>query len=97
MVIDPNETPITDEQAELINEWLEANAKAPGWLDGYGLGGSYIDTRVKAGAKTDGRQSYVDLDHGIAEKVPELRGYRASDIREYMVVRTALGRAPGAR
>lgn len=26
---------ITDEQVSLITEWLEANSKAPGWLDGY--------------------------------------------------------------
>lgn len=96
MVIDPSEVTITDEQAELVTKWLEANSKAPGWLDGYALGASYIDTRAKAGAKRDGRQAYVDLDHEIAEKVPELRGYASYDIREYLDARAALATAPKA-
>lgn len=95
MSIDPRDVAITDEQADAIRNWLEANAKAPGWLDGYALGASYIDTRVKSGANKDGRQAYVDLDHATAEKVPQLRGRSAGSIREYLEVRVEL-EAPSA-
>ena len=78
------EVVITDEQAALVTEWLEANYKVPGWLDGHALGQSYIDSRVNGGRGITARRRYVSLDHRVASAVPELRGFRASDIREFV-------------
>lgn len=79
---------ITDKQAELIKDWIEANSKVPGWLDGYPLGQSYIDTRANGGRGIAERRRYVKLDHSVANSVPELRGYSVHDIKEYIAGRT---------
>lgn len=79
---------ITNEQAELVERWLEANSKVPGWLDGYPLGGSYIDTRANGGRGISERRRYVKLDHQVAKEVPELRGFNADNIREFISERT---------
>lgn len=94
MVIDPAETTITDEQAEKVEEWLRANARVPGWLDGYPLGGAYIDLRARSGATLGARQAYVDLDHATARAVPELRGRHAQDIRVFLQARQEASPAP---
>lgn len=78
---------ITDEQAELVKRWVEANANVPGWLDGYALGQSYIDTRANGGRGIGKRREYVRLDHEVAKKVPELRGFWVKDIKEFMEAR----------
>jgi hypothetical protein len=71
-------------QIEALKVWLQANKTAPGWLDGYGLGQSYIDTRVSKGASRDGRKAYVKLDHNTATLVPDLVGLHSYEIREIL-------------
>jgi hypothetical protein len=85
---DLHDVTITDEQALLVNQWLDANSKVRGWLDSYALGQSYIDTRANGGKGITARRRYVALDHQVAAAVPELGGYHASDIRLFMAVRT---------
>lgn len=77
---------ITDEQAVRVEAWLEANAKAPGWLDGYALGGAYIDPRSGRSAIKE-RRAYVRIDDETARAVPQLRGKGANDIREFIEAR----------
>lgn len=64
------------EQHAILLKWIEASRRAPGWLDGYGLGCSYIDRRVKGGKGYGARQRYVELDHNAAGLMPALRGIR---------------------
>jgi hypothetical protein len=80
---------VTEEQAEALRTWLEANAKAPGWLDGYALGAAYVDARVRAGSVSDGRKAYVAVDHATADQVPQMRGRSAGQIREFLASRDA--------
>ncbi len=90
-------TEITDEQANLVREWIEANAKVPGWLDGYALGQSYIDSRANGGKGIVARRRYVQLDHRVAKAVPELRGQSAHTVKEFMAARDvaiAVGNGP---
>lgn len=85
---DLHDVTITDEQAGLVNQWLDANSKVRGWLDSYALGRSYIDSRANGGKGITARRRYVQLDHQVADAVPELGGYTAHDIRLFMAVRT---------
>lgn len=80
-------TTINDKQAHAVEAWLEANSKVPGWLDGYALGQSYIDTRANGGKGITQRRRYVQLDHQVAREVPELAGFSAQAIREFMGAR----------
>ena len=90
MPIDPNVVKITDPQAAQLGRWLEANGKVVGWINGFGLGKSYLDPRAAGGADTDGRRAYVKFDHEIAEEVPTLRGQSVAAIRDYLETRAAL-------
>lgn len=61
-------------QRAFLLVWIEASRRATGWLDGYGLGRSYIDRRVRGGTSYSARRRYVELDHKIAGLMPALRG-----------------------
>lgn len=91
---DLHDVTITDEQATLVDEWLDANSKVRGWLDSYALGQFHIDTRANGGKGITARRRYVQLEHQVADAVPELGGYTAPEIRLFMEVR-ALERKPG--
>ena len=78
---------IDDAQANRIQEWLDENKAVRGWLDGYALGKSYIDTRTNGGKGIVARRRYVSLDHAVAKEVPQLAGYHAGDIREFLASR----------
>jgi hypothetical protein len=89
---------ITDDQAEIIQEWIDANKKVPGGIGDYPLGHSYIDSRANGGRGITERRSYVKLDHEVAMKVPELRNCHVNDIREFMFWRERLENSgPGMR
>jgi hypothetical protein len=75
---------LTDHQISLLKSWLSANKTVPGWLDGYPLGTSYIDTRAAKGSKRDGRAAYVKLDHQVAREVPQFRGMLADEIESIL-------------
>ncbi len=75
---------ITDEQAELIKTWFEANSSVSGRINGYALGTSYIDTRANSGRGISERRRYVKIDHETAEKVPQLRGFYKEQIVQFM-------------
>ncbi len=79
---------INDNQAARLQEWADANKSVRGWLDSYALGKSYIDLRANGGKGIVARRRYVALDHAVAKEVPELAGYHAADIREFLAART---------
>ena len=86
---------ITDEQAQRVEAWLEANAKVPGWLNGYALGSAYVDPRAgRRGLRQ--RKAYVGLDRETAAAVPELRGHDAAAIRAFLEERRPAAPVPGA-
>ena len=78
---------IDDTQAARLQEWSDANKAVRGWLDSYALGKSYIDLRANGGKGIVARRRYVSLDHAVAKEVPELAGYHAADIREFLTAR----------
>ncbi|TLX16288.1 hypothetical protein [Rhizobium sp. MHM7A] len=79
---------IEDHQAARLEEWVEANKTARGWLDSYALGKTYIDSRANGGKGITARRRYVSLDHAVAKEVPELAGYHAEDIKAFLAART---------
>lgn len=80
---------IDEHQATRLEEWVEANKMAPGWLDGYALGKTYIDSRVNGGKGITARRRYVSLDHAVAQEVPQLAGFHADDVRSFLAVRAS--------
>lgn len=80
---------LTDDQVSALTEWTEAARTVPGWLDGYGLGQSYIDSRAKGGKGYAERQRYVTLDHATAKAVPELQGAAWGEVADAIVQRPA--------
>lgn len=78
---------LNDEQIAALSEWTDASKSVPGWIDGYGLGGSYIDSRAKGGKGYAERRGYVALDHATAEAVPDLRGARWQEVAEAIAQR----------
>lgn len=79
---------IDDTQAARLEEWVAANKVVPGWLDGYPLGQSYIDTRANGGKGIAARRRYVSLDHAVAKEVPALAGFDVDSIKEFLAIRT---------
>lgn len=68
------------EQYAALLIWIEASCHALGWLDGYGLGRSYIDSRARGGKTYAARRRYVELDHKTAGLVPALQGIHWREI-----------------
>lgn len=67
-----------DKQKEAIQKWLELNNKA-GFLGGYPVGRSYIDTRQKASKQ---EKEFVEYDKWIIKEFPELQGYGKEKLKE---------------
>jgi hypothetical protein len=78
---------IEDHQAARLQEWVDANKTVPGWLDGYALGKSYIDTRAAGGKGITARRRYVSLDHAVAKEVPQLAGFHADQVKAFLDAR----------
>lgn len=89
----PAHIDLRPDQVEALERWLSARAGAPGWLDGYPLGRSYIDSRTRGGLTYHARKAYVRLDHATARMVPELAGRTGEEIRAHL---RAIRRPPTA-
>jgi len=64
----------SDEELNLIRQWLNMNKNYAGSRGGYPAGGSYIDSRCGTGHGMPDVKDYVDFDHEFAQKVPWLSG-----------------------
>lgn len=62
-------------QRQALETWIRASSTVTGWVDGYGLGRSYVDARQGRDRGAVQRKAYVRLDHATAKAVPELAGH----------------------
>lgn len=77
---------LRQEQVDALHRWLGARTTIAGWLDGFSLGRSYVDTRQRSGKTYHDRAAYVRLDHATARIVPEMAGQSGDAVKAFLAV-----------
>jgi len=91
MDIDPHAVQITDRQATLLEAWLDMHASASRWFGDYALGCTPDASEFEGKPRSGPARNVIQQDRAVAKEVPQLRGYRADQIQEYLVARMAMG------
>ena len=78
----PKFEPVTDplEEYNLLTKWIEMGNKAGEFWNGNPLGDSYIDIRYDTGYGMPDVKDFVDFDHEVAHKLPNIVGKYKVDI-----------------
>lgn len=74
-------TPGSQEELELLEEWLSLNKNAGMW-GSYPLGDSYIDDRSGSGHGMPEIKDYVDFDHEVAMRLPHMVNKRRESVEQ---------------
>lgn len=69
-----------EEEKAALERWIEMGSKAGLW-GGYPLGSSYIDARCGAGYSMPDIKEYVDFDHVLRVRLPNMAGKHREDVQ----------------
>lgn len=72
----------SEDELNLIRQWLRMNERDAGMRGGYPVGGSYIDSRCGTGHGMPEVKDYVEFDREFAQKVPWLSGKYKEVVQE---------------
>ena len=67
----------------LVRRWLDLADRAGMW-SGFPVGESYIDTRCGSGHGIPEVKDFVDFDHEVAKRVPDIAGKYRADVEVYL-------------